>query len=127
MGSVVGYLLKDPVQKLMQPKTEQVDSQDSPERRVQAEQRMRDYMVRELSLEDNQLEAFFMVMQQRRRSMRGIMDESRTEANQRIRVQADSLNMELREVLTVEQFEKWYKMQERYRRPRGPRDGQGRD
>jgi len=127
MGSVVGYLLKDPVQELLISKTEQVQPQDSPENRVRAEQRMRNYMVRELSLEEDQVEAFFAVMQQRRRSMREIMDSSRTETNQLIRIQADSLNMELREILTVEQFEKWDKIQERYRRSRGQRGGQGRD
>jgi hypothetical protein len=126
LGSLVGYLMKDPIQKLARPHVEHVQPQDSPEDRVQTEQRMRNYMIRELSLEEDQVDEFFSVMHQRRRAMRSIMDASRTDANQRIRVQADSLNTELQVILTEAQFEKWDKMQERYRRPRGQRDGSGR-
>jgi hypothetical protein len=126
LGSVVGYMLKDPIQKLSQSSVEQVRTPNSPEERVRAEQRMRNYMIRELSLEEDQIEVFFAVMHQRRRAMRVIMDSSRTETNQRIRIQADSLNLELQDILTDDQFAKWDKMQERYRRPRGQRDGPGR-
>lgn len=126
LGSLVGYFLKGPIHKLANSRVERVETQISPEDRVLAEQRMRNYMIRELSLVEDQIDEFFNVMHHRRRAMRSIMDASRSETNQRMRVQADSLNAELQQILTEAQFEKWDNMQERYRRPRGQRDAPGR-
>lgn len=123
MGTLVGFFLKDPMLKLFPVDARHEQRDEDPEARVHRERRMHNYMIRELGLEKEQHEEFFSVMQKRRRAMRNIMEESRVETNMRIRVQADSLNFQLSEILTAEQYEKWKKMQEHYVRQRGPRGG----
>ena len=90
------------------------ESQD----REHREMRMRDYMVKELELRDDQTEFFFETMRNSRRTMRVIMTQSRDESIRKIRAESDSLNVVLAEILSQDQLQKWDKMRERYLRLR---------
>ena len=118
-GVTVGYFLNDPVSHMLK-EAEKAEMRDrGPQDREHREMRMREYMVNELELSDEQKEPFFQATHNSRRAMRDIMNQTREESSRRIRAEVDSLNVVLTELLSAEQLEKWDKMQQRYRRQRG--------
>ncbi|HAC15693.1 MAG TPA: hypothetical protein DCE78_07085 [Bacteroidetes bacterium] len=124
-GVTVGYFLNDPVSKMLK-EAEKAEMRDrGPQEREHREMRMRDYMVNELGLSQDQTEPFFEATRNSRRVMRDIMTQTREESTRKIRAEVDSLNVILTEILSEEQLEKWDKMQQMYRHQRGPGNENG--
>ncbi len=124
-GITIGYFLNKPVSKILRfadrVEMHDYESQD----REHREMRMRDYMVKELELRDDQTEFFFETMRNSRRTMRVIMTQSRDESILKIRAESDSLNVVLAEILSQDQLQKWDKMRERYLRLRDQNNESG--
>ena len=124
-GITIWYFLNKPVSKILRfadrVEMHDYESQD----REHREMRMRDYMVKELELRDDQTEFFFETMRNSRRTMRVIMTQSRDESIRKIRAESDSLNVVLAEILSQDQLQKWDKMRERYLRLRDQNNESG--
>lgn len=101
----------------------------SPEQRDQLNSRMRDRMISDMQLQEEQHEIFFTLVNQHRREMRRILEESRRDADRDVRAQADSLYAQLAVVLDAEQLEHWQKLQRRMiqEQGQGPSPGRTRD
>lgn len=124
-GITIGYFLNKPVSKILR-FTDRVEMHDyESQDREHREMRMRDYMVKELELRDDQTEFFFETMRNSRRTMRVIMTQSRDESIRKIRAESDSLNVVLAEILSQDQLQKWDKMRERYLRLRDQNNESG--
>ena len=124
-GITIWYFLNKPVSKILRfadrVEMHDYESQD----REHREMRMRDYMVKELELRDDQTEFFFETMRNSRRTMRVIMTQSRDESIRKVRAESDSLNVVLAEILSQDQLQKWDKMRERYLRLRDQNNESG--
>lgn len=125
MGALVGYTAKNPVQKLLGiEKTATTETRGDGNRQHQ-DQRMRNYFIQELNLENAQIDEFFEIMHNRRRAIRQVMEDSQKATREKMRAHSDSLSAELKAVLNEEQFQGWQELQQSYERRRGSRDGRG--
>jgi len=126
LGGVTGYFMSGLVNRSLDGSDRsEVRSRDGlrEANRAPFEDRFRQMMIDELELQPEQVDTFFTVTRQSRRTMRQIMESSREQSGRRVRAEVDTLNRRLSGILTPEQQEKWDKMQERFRRQqRGNRD-----
>ncbi len=126
LGGMTGYFMSGPLNRFFNYDrlAEVRDRDENPEgNRQRYEDRFRQIMIDELELKPEQVDTFFAVTRQSRRTMRQIMESSREQSGRRVRAEVDTLNRRLSGILTPEQQEKWDKMQERFRRQqRGNRD-----
>jgi Spy/CpxP family protein refolding chaperone len=126
LGGMTGYFMSGLVNRSLDGNLRsEVRSRDvlREDNRAPNEDRFRQIMIDELELKPEQVDTFFAVTRQSRRTMRQIMESSREQSGRRVRAEVDTLNRRLSGILTPEQQEKWDKMQERFRRQqRGNRD-----
>lgn len=135
IGVFVGYVLNRPISRIVEGKqsVEQVEQQhadrhdDGQTEGRFDENRARQFLIDQLNLTEEQQTDFFRLTSESRREMRSIMQSSREETNRKIRIQVDSLNAKLSEILTEDQMEAWMRMNRRYERTRnqGPGAGMG--
>jgi membrane-associated HD superfamily phosphohydrolase len=125
IGAFTGFWGKDAIIEIIKSSEKIEDNRSTEENRDRRERRMREYFINELDLEEHQREAFFTTMIKHRRAMSDIMRESREKANAQIRVQSDSMHVEISRQLTQEQLEKWETMREQYNSERRGGNGRG--
>jgi DNA-directed RNA polymerase specialized sigma subunit len=117
IGGVSGYFLRGTIPQ--SPQSTQVRDERPrwrempPEQRDRLNERMRDRMIAEMSLREDQQDVFFTLVNRHRREMRNILDESRQQADRNVRTQADSLQTELSRILDATQLERWNQLQGR--------------
>lgn len=125
IGAFTGFWGKDAIIEIAKPNEKIEDSRSAEENREHRERRMRAYFIEELNLEEHQREAFFSTMIKHRRAMSDIMRESREQTDAQIRLQSDSMNVEISRHLNEEQLEKWETMRQRYDDERRSGSGRG--
>lgn len=103
MGGAAGWLVgkssPEPVQQQVRV--------DDPEPRDPEFRMMRNRMINELGLTDEQREPFFQALMEHRRELRQVMNRQRRELDASLATQSDSLKRSLSEILTPEQMERW--------------------
>jgi parvulin-like peptidyl-prolyl isomerase len=77
---------------------------------------MRERLITELNLRDEQISPFFDITLRHRRLIRDISEDHRVQLMRELRAQSDSLDAELRGLLSTEQYLRWSEMQTRYMR-----------
>lgn len=110
LGLFAGYLIPRKPFGTSQKKEWRDERHDRDKDRRDWEQRHRDHMAEQLQLEDQQRPGFDSLSIAFNRSIRGILNQADKETREKIRIQSDSLNIQMRNLLSDEQFQRWDEM-----------------
>jgi uncharacterized membrane protein len=125
-GGIAGWLIgkssTEPVQQQVQT--------DDPEPRDREFRMLRNRMISELELTDEQREPFFEALMEHRREVRQVMNRQRRQLESTLAAEAETLHQSLSGILTQEQMQLWdqrYSRQALMERQRRQREGQEND
>ncbi len=116
-GGILGFVASDPLKSTIGLQEEPIERQRPPQGQQDRAQLMRERIIEDLQLSEDQIQPFFQVMDEHRQKLNRINHEAREAANAKIRIQADSLNAAITPVLSEEQLEKWMEMSRRFQPP----------